>query len=319
MQATFNVHRKEPGRGAQPSRSKYPIELADDATVMDGLLKIRDEVDPTLSFRTACQRGYCGECMIRVNGKTVLSCTSKVNAFTAKSPEITLEPIRHMPVLKDLVSDWATFMWNKINRIDPWLEPSELAADGESLIAEDAMADVRRAMRCHYCGLCDEGCTVLPVDFEFIGPAALTKAYRFLSDPRDTSDEKRFKLIEGPKGIWDCVHCFEASEHCPRGIDPTERIIEMRDMAFKLGVTNPRAAKHHYSFANSVKKSGWIDEGRVAMESEGLTNIKGLMKLVPTAVRAVRRGKSLIPYWHHKSPGAGQVRRIIEKAEERNK
>ena len=174
-------------------------------------------------------------------------------------------------------------------------------------------------MSCYYCGLCDEGCTALPVDFDFLGPAALTKAARFVFDPRAEDTRARLRILEGPKGIWDCVHCWEASEHCPRGIAPTHRIVAMRDLAFKLGITNEKVARHHKSFAASVKESGWVDEGRLAIESEGLTNIPGLMKLLPTAVRAARRGKAPIPYVHPKRPGADRIKQIFEKGEQRGK
>jgi succinate dehydrogenase / fumarate reductase, iron-sulfur subunit len=319
MEVTFNVYRKDPGPGTKASRSEYKLELGNDATVLDGLLRIRDEIDGTLAFRASCMRGYCGDCTIRANGKSCFSCTTRVSSLTQKSPEVTVDPVRNMPVVKDLVSDWDTFLWNKIDRVRPWLEPSAAEANGESIVSDSVMADIRKAMSCYYCGLCDEGCTVLPVDFGFIGPAALTKAYRFVFDPRDTMTRERFKFVEDAKGLWDCVHCFEASEHCPRGIAPTERIMELRDKAFQLGIQNPRAARHHYSFADSVKKSGVLDEGKLAVESEGLTNIRGLFRLLPTAARALRRGKAPIPYIHHKSPGAPQVRRIIEKAEEKHR
>jgi succinate dehydrogenase / fumarate reductase, iron-sulfur subunit len=319
MQVSFKVYRKEPGNETKPSRSNYKLELDGGATVTDALLRIRDEIDGTLAFRASCLRGYCGECTIRANGKSCLACTTRVAGLTQKSPEVTVDPVRNMPVVKDLVSDWDAFLWNKIDRVQPWLEPTASPANGESVVADSAMADIRKVMSCYYCGLCDEGCTVLPVDFDFIGPAALTKAYRFIYDPRDTVTAKRFKLIEQAKGLWDCVHCFEASEHCPRGIAPTERIMALRDKAFQLGISNPRMARHHYSFARSVKKTGSLDEGKLAVESEGLTNIKGLLKLLPTAVRALRRGKAPLPYLHHKAPGAEKVRRIIEKAEEKNR
>jgi heterodisulfide reductase subunit C len=119
--------------------------------------------------------------------------------------------------------------------------------------------------------------------------------------------------------MWDCVHCFEASEHCPREIAPTERIMEMRDEAFKHGITNEKVARHHHSFAASVKKSGWVDEGRLAIESEGLTNFTGLMRLLPIAAKAMVRGKAPIPFLHHKRPGHEQITRIIEKAETKEK
>jgi hypothetical protein len=95
--------------------------------------------------------------------------------------------------------------------------------------------------------------------------------------------------------------------------------MDLRDKAFQLGIQNPRAARHHYSFSDSIKKSGVLDEGKLAVESEGLTNIRGLLRLLPIAARALRRGKAPIPYMHHKSPGAAQIRRIIEKAEEKHR
>src|SRR5579885_141156 len=305
MQAKFSVYRKEPGDNAKPGRSTYTVELADDATVMDALLKIRDEQDPTLGFRGSCLHGYCGDCTVRVNGKAMFACTGKV-AELAKKGDISVEPIRNMPVVKDLIQDWDAFLWHKIDATRPWLEPNAAPENGEPAIPDSVMAKVRQAMSCFYCGLCDEGCTVLPVDFAFVGPAALTKASRFLYDPRDTATKERLAILERPKGMWDCVHCFEASEHCPREIAPTERIMEMRDEAFRHGITNEKVARHHHSFHASVKRTGWVDEGRLAIESEGMANIRGLMRLLPTAAKAVVRGKAPIPFMHHKRPGADQ-------------
>jgi succinate dehydrogenase / fumarate reductase iron-sulfur subunit len=315
MQVTFKVYRKDPEKDGKPGRSSYTVEIPEDATVMDGLLKIRDEMDGTLAFRASCLRGYCGDCTMRVNYSARLACTARVSAYTKKGPEILLDPLRNVPVIKDLVFDWDAFMWNKIKTVKPWLEAAGEASDGENLIPDPVMKALRKAMSCYYCGMCDEGCTVLPVDFDFLGPAALTKAYRFVFDPRDKDTRERLKILEQPKGIWDCVHCFEADEHCPRGIEPTKRILAIRDKAYKVGITNEKVARHHMSFAASVKESGWLDEGRLAVESEGLSNIKGLMKLLPTAAKALVRGKAPIPYLHSKRPGADRIKRIFEKGE----
>jgi succinate dehydrogenase/fumarate reductase iron-sulfur protein len=116
--------------------------------------------------------------MVRVNNSARLTCTAKVSAYTQKGPEISLDPLRNVPVNKDLVFDWDAFMWNKIKAVKPWLEGSE-TTDGENIVPDAAMADLRKVMSCYQCGMCDEGCTVLPVDFDFLGPAALTKAYRW--------------------------------------------------------------------------------------------------------------------------------------------
>jgi succinate dehydrogenase / fumarate reductase iron-sulfur subunit len=319
MQVTFKVYRKDPEKDGKPGRSNHTVELPDGATVLEALFKIRDEMDSSLAFRCSCLRGHCGDCMIRVNGSSRLACTAKVSNFTQKGPEISLDPLRCVSVIKDLVFDWDAFMWNKIRAVKPWLEANDTASDGENVIPDAAMQDLRKVMSCYQCGMCDEGCTVLPVDINFLGPAALTKAYRFVFDPRVKDTKERLKVLEGPKGIWDCVHCYEADEHCPRGIEPTKRIIALRDEAFKVGITNEKVARHHQSFAASVKESGWLDEGRLAIESEGLTNIPGLMKLLPTAAKALVRGKAPIPYLHSKRPGADQIKRIFEKGEAEKK
>ena len=319
MQVTFKVYRKDPEKDGKPGRSNYIVDVPDGATVLESLFKIRDEMDPSLAFRCSCLRGHCGDCMVRVNGSSRLTCTAKVSAYTQKGPEISLDPLRNVPVIKDLVFDWDAFMWNKIRAIKPWLESADAPASSETLVPDSEMRDLRKVMSCYQCGMCDEGCTVLPVDFDFLGPAALTKAYRFIFDPRNQDKKEQLKTVERPKGIWDCVHCYEADEHCPRSIEPTKRIVALRDEAFRVGITNDKVARHHQSFAASVKESGWLDEGRLAVESEGLTNIKGLMKLLPTAAKALTRGKAPIPYMHSKRPDADKIKKIFEKAEQEEK
>jgi succinate dehydrogenase / fumarate reductase, iron-sulfur subunit len=319
MQVTFKVYRKDPEKDGKPGRSNYTVDVSDGATVLESLFKIRDEMDPSLAFRCSCLRGHCGDCMVRVNGSSRLTCTAKVSAYTQKGPEISLDPLRNVPVIKDLVFDWDAFMWNKIKQVKPWLEAEERSANGENSVSDAAMQDIRKVMSCFYCGMCDEGCTVLPVDFNFLGPAALTKAYRLAFDPRNKDSREQVKIVEKPKGIWDCVHCYEADEHCPRGIEPTKRIVALRDRAFNSGITHEAVARHHESFAASVKASGWLDEGRLAVESEGLTNVKGLMKLLPTAAKALTRGKAPIPYMHSKRPDADKIKKIFEKAEQEEK
>jgi succinate dehydrogenase / fumarate reductase iron-sulfur subunit len=136
MEVTFKVYRKDPEKDGKPGRSNYALELGEDATVLDALLKIRDESDSTLAFRGCCGRGYCGECMMRVNGSARLACTAKVPDYTKRGPEISLDPLRNVPVIKDLVFDWDAFMWNKIKAVKPWLEPDDSPVNGEPLASE---------------------------------------------------------------------------------------------------------------------------------------------------------------------------------------
>ena len=316
MEVTYKVHRKDPENGGESSYSTYQVDLPEDATVLDGLQKIRDEQDDSLAFRASCCQGYCGECAVRINYKAQFTCTTKVAAVTRKSPEILCDPVRNIPVIKDLVFDMDRFTWDKMAAMKPWMEPDDEFAPTENLVPESEMAEVRKTMSCYQCGLCDEGCAVLPVDFNFLGPAALVKGYRFVMDPRETGSkmDARMKVVEQPKGLWDCVHCYEANGKCPRGLAPSSKIMEVRDVAFKEGIKHEKVARHHASFINSVKQTGWLDERKLAMETEGMTNVTGLMKLLPTAVRALRRGK--MPGRHEKRPGADQIKRILEKAED---
>ena len=178
---------------------------------------------------------------------------------------------------------------------------------------------MQEASSCTLCGMCDEGCTVLVIDKTFLGPAALTRAFKPVADPRDKVIERRLSELSEKRGMWDCVHCFEATEHCPKGIDPTDRILSLRDEAIKRGIGTPRVVRHNDSFAKSIKSSGWLDEARLAIESEGLTNIGGLMHLVPTAAKAMAHRKAPLPYLHKKRPGAKHIKRIFETWEKGSK
>lgn len=321
MQTIFKVSRFNPETGEKAQLMTYSITMAEGATVLDGLKSIRDEHDPSLAFRANCERGSCGDCALRVNKKGVFGCTAKIAAVVGKDGVVTVEPIRNVPVLKDLVYDMDTFLWRKLKAVAPGITARTPEPIEEYPVAEAAMAKVRTAMGCVMCGLCDEGCTVVAVDGNFVGPAALTKAYRAIFDPRDGRQAERLRSISEPTGIWDCTHCFEANGHCPLGIEPTDRIFDIRDEAIRQGIhsgkTNPKVRRHYDSFVNSVKRSGWLDEGRLALESEGLLNVRGLMQLLPTAARAIVRGKAPLPYFHRRRPGAAAIQRIVEKAEGR--
>ncbi len=318
MQATFNVHRYDSDAGGKPTFQPYALELPEDATVLDGLFKIREELDGTLAFRASCNRGFCGECVLRINRGGRLACMTRVATAKNKDGEITVEPTRHVRVLKDLVHDVDRQLWQKIRAVEPWLQPAGAPPEREHLIADEQLRPIRNAMKCYYCGLCDEGCSVIPFDNTFLGPTALTKAYRFVADPRDAARAHRLRVVGEPRGMWDCVHCYEADEHCPRGIDPTARIIDLRETAIAMGIksghTNPQVARHHDSFTASVKKSGWLDEGRLALETWGMGRV---LELLPVAWRALKRGKLPIPYLHPRRPGAERIGRIFEKVERR--
>lgn len=320
MQVTFKVFRHDLQANGKPSYQSYSLELEEDATILDALLQIRDEQDSTLSFRGTCRSGFCGDCTLQVNDKGSVACrTTLAKALKkAKDGEIKIDPLYPSKAQKDLMYDQDFLLFDKYKAVKPWLEPAEPLPEREHLVSNEVTRDLRKVMSCTMCGLCDQGCLVIVVDESYIGPAALTKAYRVIKDPRTTNGDERLKLVSGTRKLWDCTHCFEANSHCPKDIDPTDRIFALRDMAIKEGLGPRKVANHYKSFAASVKADGWLDETRLAIETEGLFNIAGQLKQLPIGLRALRRRKAPKPYFlHKKRPSAERVRRIFEKWEEK--
>lgn len=315
MQITLNIARKDPGtNGEKPTFQAYQVDVNENATVLEAMLQVRDEQDPTLSFRGSCQSGYCGECTMRISGKGRLACVQPVKD-AIKKDEVKVEPIRNIPVLKDLVMDMETFLFSKYRQIDPGVRPTSVP-EGLYQLDDAQLEPLRHAMTCNMCGLCDEGCAVIVVDKDFMGPTALNRAYRHVFDPRDGATAARMQKLNGPKGVWDCCHCYEANSHCPLDIDPTDRIFDMRDLSYRRGLNNNRRVeRHHQSFVRSVKETGHLNEGKIAIATEAAEGMANLFTLLPTAVQAWRRGKLPNPLTHKKRPGAEQIKRIFEKVE----
>ncbi len=318
MQVNLNVRRYDPVSNGDGSRQTYSVEVEEQSTVLDALIQVRDEQDATLSFRGSCRTGFCGDCTMRVNGKAKWACRMPVSKAQVDG-EITLDPPRLVKEVKDLIYDQEEFLFDKYAATKPWIEPSPPGSAEEHIVSQEKIKELQEASSCTLCGMCDEGCTVLVIDKTFLGPAALTRAFKPVADPRDKVIERRLSELSEKRGMWDCVHCFEATEHCPKGIDPTDRILSLRDEAIKRGIGTPRVVRHNDSFAKSIKSSGWLDEARLAIESEGLTNIGGLMHLVPTAAKAMAHRKAPLPYLHKKRPGAKHIKRIFETWEKGSK
>ena len=172
----------------------YDVEVEDWFTVLDALIKIREEIDGTLSLRCACRASICGSCAMRVNGQAKLVCKTKLSVVE-KNNKILIEPVGNMPVISDLASDFKPF-WDKFNAVDPYMKPEGEVPDGEYLAPNDDMVHLVGVINCIMCGACVSDCTVLEVKDNFLGPAALAKSYRFIADPRDGSQLERLQNLE---------------------------------------------------------------------------------------------------------------------------
>jgi succinate dehydrogenase / fumarate reductase iron-sulfur subunit len=249
---------------------------------------------------------------------------------------ITVEPMGNMPVIKDLVTDMESTHWEKYRRVTPWLLPSGPPPEREYIVPAEAMVDVTQSVACIQCGACVSSCLSMEADPDFIGPAALAKAYRFVGDPRDgQTTERLFDLANDPHGMYDCTHCFSCIDACPKGVAPMNQIMRLRRLAGDehdiQDVNNGR--NHELAFVKNIEKKGTLDESLLLQESFApgikgklmphLSSIRGLLESIPTAIRGIRTGKmrsvpKLIPGVHHKLPGDAQdhVKRIYERAEE---
>ena len=319
MDVTIRVRRLDPeSEEPTPFWQEYAVSVEDNATVLDALIKIREEMDGTLSLRCSCRSSICGSCAMRINGHAGLACKTQAAQAMQEGGVITIEPAGNMPVIKDLVVNFDLF-WDKINQVTPYLQPQGQEPEQEYVVSNESMLHLSAVTSCIMCGACVSDCTVLEVDPSFLGPAALAKAYRFTADPRDGDDNgvsrERLEQLNQPSGMWDCTRCLECVQACPKGVAPMDRIMAMRDQAIAAGIRDTNGARHTEAFSDSIEQSGWLDELRLVPKSLGMTNVSGLLGMAPVAIQALTHGK-MPPIIHKKIEGAEHVKKIFEQVEE---
>jgi len=363
---TIKVRRFQPESGEGPYWEQFDVDLDPSLSVLDGLLQAKDNEDGSLAVRCSCRAAICGSCGMKVNGQSTLGCKTQigeaqeqadkmkaatgVTAAEADSPirgegsdlgsagnPIVIEPMGNMPVIKDLITDMESTHWTKIRRVTPWLLPHGEAPEREYVVEPESMIDITQSMACIQCGACVSSCLSMEADPDFIGPAALAKAYRFVGDPRDAETAERLHdLADDPHGIYDCTHCFSCIDACPKGVAPMDQIMRLRRKAGEEGIEDPNSGHdHEMAFVKIIEKKGTLDESLLLQESfaPGVKGklkpskraIKEMLGSIPTAIRGIKTGKmrslpKLIPGVHHKLPGGAQddVQAIYKHAEEHN-
>ncbi len=332
---TLKIRRYDPESGDSAHWQDFDVELDPERSVLDGILQARDDQDGSLSIRCSCRAAICGSCGVKVNGKSVLACNTRISEAAERAPNgaVVVEPMGNMPVLKDLIVDMDAVHWKKIQRVVPWLLPEGDPPEREYIVPAESMIDVTQSMACIQCGACVSACLSMEVDPEFIGPAALAKAYRFVGDPRDAHTEERLRdLAEDPHGIYDCTHCFACIEVCPKGVDPMNQIMRLRRHAtadYEIKDSN-NGYGHEKGFSTLIEKYGTLHEAQLLPRSfgegslvRGQTDpgaVKQLVEAAPTALRGLRSGK-VTPkkvLLHPKLPDQKQVRRIFHEIESKD-
>lgn len=314
MFANLRVYRFDPEKDNGARYQSYSVDMPEYGTVLDALLKVREEIDGTLAMRCSCRSAICGSCAMHINGHAKLACKTKVTTIAPNGAEILVEPMTNMRIVKDLVTDMTMF-WDKVKAVEPWLMPEGEVPEREYRVPNEAMMDLSIPMNCIMCGACVSDCTVLTVDKNFLGPAALAKAYRFAGDPRDAASKERLRELSAYSGIWDCVHCFECVEVCPKGVAPMDRIMQLREKAIKAGYTDNNGARHSKGFADIIKHSGWLDEVKLPIVSVGFNPVE-LISLAPVGIRMQLKKGAPSPI-HAPIPKVHNVKRIFEKLEDK--
>jgi succinate dehydrogenase / fumarate reductase iron-sulfur subunit len=305
---TLKLRRYDPQSGEAPYYEEFRVDLEPHRSVLEAILQVKAEQDGSVGIRCSCRAAICGSCGVRINGKPGLACHTHLDkaaktGVNADGTTILVEPMGNMPVIKDLIVDMDAVHWKKIQRVTPWLINKEPIPEREYVVPHENMVDVTQSMACIQCGACVSDCLSMEVDPLFVGPAASAKAYRFVGDPRDAQQFERLKdLSEDPHGIFDCTHCFNCIEACPKGVAPMSQIMRLRRVATGDHhiVDRNNGARHEHAFVSLIRGYGLLHEAELLPRSYGGDSWFGkfhpaagaeLLDSLPVVVRGVLRGK----------------------------
>lgn len=224
----------------KPYIERIQIDTSNTPMVLDALLKIKNTIDPTLSFRRSCREGICGSCAMNINGSNTLACLCTINSKTPK--EIRIYPLPHQPVIKDLVCDMNNF-YEQHKYIEPWLQiPTELEKQSTEILQSKNERDLLDGLyECILCACCSTSCPSYwwHGHDTYLGPAVLLQAYRWLVDSRDKAYSKRIKkLLADEHHIFACHSILNCTLACPRNLNPGRIIGTLKNMALDYNMDN---------------------------------------------------------------------------------
>ncbi len=226
---TFKVYRYDPDGSGPPRLDTYEVDMdACGPMVLDALIKIKDEIDPTLTFRRSCREGICGSCSMNIGGTNTLACTKAVEDFRGT---LKVYPLPHMPVVKDLVTDLTNF-YAQYASIQPWLEArTPPPPDRERLQSREDQEKIDLPSACILCACCSTACPSYWWNPErYLGPAALLQAWRWIVDSRDEHTGERLDALEDPFRLYRCHTILNCTEACPKDLNPGKAIAQIKKL-----------------------------------------------------------------------------------------
>jgi succinate dehydrogenase / fumarate reductase iron-sulfur subunit len=230
QKVTLKIKRFDPEKDNKPYWAEYKIEVEPTDRLLDGLHHVKWYQDGTLTLRRSCAHGICGSDAMRINGRNMLAC--KV-LFKDLGSTVTVEPLACLPVIKDLVVDMEPFMAH-YRSVMPYLINDDPPPPTERRQSPEERALFDDTTKCILCAACTTACPSFWAKGEYVGPAAIVQAHRFIFDSRDQAADERLDILADPDGVWRCRTIFNCTETCPRGIEVTRAISEVkREMLFR--------------------------------------------------------------------------------------
>ena len=225
FKVTLFIRRFDPEVDQEPKWVDYDVEMYGTDRVLDALHKVKWEIDGSLTFRRSCAHGVCGSDAMRINGRNRLACKTLIKDLDISAP-IYVEPIKGLTVEKDLIVDMNPF-YQAFKDVNPFLI-SNTKPEKERLQSPEDRARFDDTTKCILCAACTSSCPVFWTDGQYFGPAAIVNAHRFIFDSRDDAAQVRLDILNDKEGVWRCRTTFNCTEACPRGIEVTKAIAEVK-------------------------------------------------------------------------------------------
>jgi succinate dehydrogenase / fumarate reductase iron-sulfur subunit len=230
----FKVYRYAPESGENPRVDRFEVDMSGVSMVLDALIRIKNEMDPTLAFRRSCREGVCGSCAMNINGANTLACTKGLDDLDAG--EVAIYPLPHQPVVKDLVTDLSKF-YEQHAYIQPFLQARGAEPETERRQSKAERERLDGLYECILCASCSTSCPSYwwngeknDPETEYLGPAALLQAYRWLADSRDEMKNERLDKLEDDFKLYRCHTIMNCAQVCPKGLNPAKAIVEIKKM-----------------------------------------------------------------------------------------
>ncbi|MCI4317467.1 MAG: succinate dehydrogenase/fumarate reductase iron-sulfur subunit [Thermoplasmata archaeon] len=305
----IEVYRFDPAQEKSPHYAKYTLELAPHTPVLSALLQIRQSIDPTLTMRYSCRSAICGSCAMVINSKSRLACKTPIGPEVERYGKVVIDPMRNMPVLRDLVVEMGSF-WSNYQKLEPFLkeDPTHPMPVGvPNPMTPEQVDRFKETPRCIACGACYSACPAVEADAGFPGPMALAKLYRFVVDPRDGATQERLLKIQ-TDGLWLCLRCHLCTEACPKDVQPSNRIRDLKELAIAAQGATEHGSRHAVAFKENIREGGQLNEFKLARQTYGPIE---MLSQVPQGLKMAGKKPELL-----KSPrkieGLDEVEKLYE-------